>query len=294
MELTALPDSRLDLVDIDGTARGFIMCNRALENILFNRNLVGLPFKRACQAASAQFLRHMEPVVRSFLPDVAELLVLVKGIYYWLHNAYEEVYSENLQMNCVDLSRVSVDSGRVQISVRHLSCDAPVDTLIIGDTIASGATICAAIESYCEERALKRLLVFTICGSGVGARAIARLCQERDIELTIVFGLAVFGLGQNGFDLSFLHPDTVATDDYKERAARMFDGKPVSAVGWDFGSQSQSLRKYRMLCWIEERYWDLDPSSVFEMTEPPNDLALVAKERGAYEDRIPDLGAILP
>jgi hypothetical protein len=94
----------------------------------------------------------------------------------------------------------------------------------------------------------------------------------------------MFGLGQNGFDLSFLHPDTVAREAYKERAQTQFDGRPVSAVGWDFGSQAISPGKYRQLCWIEAEMWGLQGAACLEVAQRPQDLSELGHERAAYAD----------
>lgn len=120
-------------------------------------------------------------------------------------------------------------------------------------------------------------------GSVVGGQAIAAFCRARGIELTLAYGLAAFGLGENGFDLSFLHPDTITSDEYRRRASSIFGGRSVSAAGWDFGSQAQAVRKYQMLCWIEAEQHGLQESSAFQMKEPPVDYRLIRKERFAFQ-----------
>jgi hypothetical protein len=73
-----------------------------------------------------------------------------------------------------------------------------------------------------------------------------------------------------------------------------FYGKPISSAGWDFGTQAQAIKKYRMLSWIESRYWGLENTDVFQEVEPPYDQTLIEKERSAFHEVIPDLSAILP
>ena len=67
----------------------------------------------------------------------------------------------------------------------------------------------------------------------------------------------------------------------------MFSGKPVSSAGWDFGSQAQSTRKYKMLCWIESEYWGLQKSPVFRLKEPKVNNFLVMKENAAFSRLLP-------
>lgn len=282
--------SSLDRVDIPGIDSVFILRNPDLERILFNRSLVGLDFTKACESTSVSFLRHFEPEIRSVMNDLAELILLSKGLYYWLHNAFAEVFLENLQTNFIATQRINVEGGSADIIIPYSNLDVPANNLIIGDTIASGATIKTALSLYQKHHALRKVFVFSMVGSVIGGQAIAAYCKSRGIELTLVYGLAAFGLGKNGFDLSFLHPETVTRDEYRERAARMFGGHPVSAAGWDFGSQAQAIRKYGMLCWLEAQQHGLQESEVFRTKEPPIDGRLIRKERFAYQQDIgPDM-----
>jgi hypothetical protein len=125
--------------------------------------------------------------------------------------------------------------------------------------------------------------VFAIAGSVMGGQAIAKFCSSNGIDLTLAYGLAAFGLGSNGFDLSFLHPDTITNEKYLDHARRVYKDKPISAVGWDFGTQAQATRKYKMLCWLEAEYWGLENDDVFALKEQPSDSRLIEKERAALD-----------
>jgi hypothetical protein len=263
------------------------MSNAALERVLFDRNLIGLDFTQACQEASEAFIEHFSPEFISFGDDVAELVILSKGIYYWMHNAFAAQLGRNLETNFIVTKRSAVSGTSVNIDVPYCDFSVPVQNLVIADTIASGATMVAVLRHYSNFHHLRRVIVFSIAGSATGGRALAAFCREREIGLTIVYGLAAFGLAANGFDLSFLHPDTICPNQqYVRRARDLYEGKPVSAVGWDFGSQAQAIRKYKMLCWIEAEYWGLQHSSLFRVKERVTDLRLVEKEKSAYADRI--------
>jgi hypothetical protein len=281
-------DSRLDAVDIEGISDAYIMSNPALERLLFDRNLIGLEFSELCQEASAAFVEHCGADIVSFGDDVAELVILTKGLYYSLRNAFASRLHRNLEANFIVTKREAVAGTSVKIGVPYCDFSVRARNLIIADTIASGATMVAALRHYCDFQELRRVLVFSIAGTGVGGRVLQAFCRERNIELTIVYGLAAFGLARNGFDLSFLHEDTICLNrEYIRRANEMYEGKPVSCVGWDFGSQSQAIQKYKMLCWIEAEYWGLQHSGIFTAKEPIIDPRLVEKEKAAYADRVP-------
>jgi hypothetical protein len=285
----------MEEIRINGVDKAFIIRNTPLEEVLFNRNLVGLEFTRACEAATTTFLGHFEPELVPLIEEdsLSELMLLSKGLYYWMHNAFAQVFGKNLEINFAATCRVGVSSSLAQVSVPYFNFDAPAENLVIGDVLASGATIATVLSLYLEYHQLKRIFLFSLAGSVIGGQVLAKFCRSRGIDLTLAYSLAAFGLSSNGFDLSFLHPDTITRDEYRERAARVFKGKPVSAIGWDCGTQAQAIRKYKMLCWIEAEYWGLHDSEVFQLTERPVDSRLVQKEYAAFKGCIPSLETLL-
>lgn len=260
----------------------YIIENDWLEKILFDRGCVGLSFTSACRASSTLFFQHFEPELRNRGQDIAELMLLSKGRYYWLHNAFENAFGENLQTNFIAINRNKVMNDKANISISYFNFDAPASELIIGDTVATGASICAAIHAYNQVRKLNHVYVFSIAGTAIGAHRIIEFCRQRNIEVHCAFGLALFGLGKNGFDLSFLDPNTVTREIYKRRAYEMYGECAISAVGWDFGSQSQSLAKYSELCWLEAKQWNLLGSPLLPFQIEPSNLKLIYKEQDAY------------
>lgn len=278
-------DSTAELIETGTNAsRLYLVRNRALESMLFNRNLVGADFRRACLESSRRFIGHLTDEYHP--DDTAELMILSKGVVYQLGDAVVRQSGHNLPLNLVATSRVAVSHESARVEVSYAQMEAPAGTLLIGDTVASGETIVAAVGRYLETHPLKRLYVLSYAGSLGGARRIAAFCSARGVRPTFLYGLAAFGLGLNGFDLSFLHPETVTRRAYVDRAAEQFSGKPVSAVGWDFGSQVVSPRKYRRLCWVEAEVWGLHGSGCLAVAERPENWAELAHERAAYEQAL--------
>lgn len=257
---------------------------------MFDRNVVGVEFARICRAATEAVVWHLRDEFESSTsPDqeeTAELVLLSKGLCYGLSEAYASVTARPLPMNLAATRRQSVSASSATIAVPYSNFDAGGSRLLIGDTVATGATVCSALRAYREKWEVGSVYLFSIAGSTTGAQAIARYCEASAIKLTMVFGLAAFGLADNGFDLAFQHPETIADARYVDRANAAFHGKPVSTVGWDFGSQMQAPRKYRQLCWLERRYWGLEGTDVFRDVEEPTDTnSLVEKEYSAFLSR---------
>ncbi|GII66288.1 hypothetical protein Skr01_63730 [Sphaerisporangium krabiense] len=265
-------------------SRLYVVHNGALERLLFDRNLIGADFRRACLESSRLFLGHLGD---EYQPGrTAELAILSKGLVYQLGEAAVRQSGENLPLNLVATSRVAVSPDTARVEVSYAQFEAPADTLLVGDTVASGATIIAALGRYLESHRLERVYVLSYAGALRGARRITAFCARRGIRATFLYGLAAFGLGLNGFDLSFLHPDTLTRRAYADRAARQFSGKAVSAVGWDFGAQATAPRKYRHLCWVEAEVWGLHGSDCLAVAERPEDWAELSRERAAYADAL--------
>ena len=280
MPLRTVPGSTSQPVDdVPGC---YVIENLPLESILFDRNLLGLPFKQACQTASIYFLEHFRQEILEAPDEVSELLILSKGLYYWLHNSYEQTFARNLPINFIATNRTKVEGDVAEIKVPYHNFDAATPRLIIGDTVASGATVCTALSEYMDQHYLEEVFLFSIAGARVGIKRIATFCDANGIRLHAAAGLALFGLGSNGFDLSFLHPDTHTREEYRVRAREVYGDREISVAGWDFGSQAQAPDKYRMLCWIESEMWGLDEAEVLRERMQPGDYSLVQKERDAY------------
>ncbi len=253
--------------------------NEPLERILFERDLVGLPFRRACFAASRLFLAHLADELAS--TEVAELVILSKGLAYQL-SAAADARGLNQPTHLVAAPRVDVVADDAKVEVPYARLDAGKPVLVIGDTVASGATVVAALEAYGRVHRLERLVLLSYAGSVIGARRIAAFCAGLGVECSILYGLAAFGLGANGFDLSFNHPDTVTADRYRERARGLYGGREVSAVGWDFGSQFMAPDKYRELSWVEARVHGLVDSPQFRHARRPVNPDSLARESAAF------------
>jgi hypothetical protein len=270
---------------IEGLDNVFICENEPLERLLFNRRLAGLDFVRACRESSVLFLKHLAPAIDPYKDDISELMVMTKGYYYWLHNAYELAFNRSLPINFVATNRVGVTEQGVSVRVHFANLDAATGTLIIGDTVASGETICAALEPYISQNSLHRLWVVSYAGTIVGAKRISAFCRARGIDVHFLFGLAAFGLAQNGFDISFLHNETISSQKYLEMAQNRYEGRPISVAGWDFGSQAQAPRKYQTLARVEANYWGMASSPLFPDPIGKIDVKLIEKETAAFRGR---------
>lgn len=284
--IPSIPGSELEELPADPRLPGlYVVHNAALERLLFDRNLIGVPFRRGCLAASRLFVRHVSDEL-DFSGDVSELVILSKGLVYQLGAAVGAETGANLPVNLIATTRVQVAETDARVEVRYTCLDAGGSTLLIGDTVASGATIVRAIDEYRRFHDVQRVFVFAYAGTVIGARRILVFCRSIGVEATVLLGLAGFGLGANGFDLSFLHPQTVTRQGYRTRAEAMFGQRQVSAVGWDFGAQSMAPEKYRRLCWVEAYASGLTGDPAFAVADEPDSIRDLERERAAFPPAI--------
>ncbi len=251
------PDERapvLRRVAIDGLHdETFILESPAVERLLFGRELVGDAFAHECLLASTDFCSMLYD--RLDTADVSELLILNGGRYYGLAAAYGRVVGRPLAVNELKATRHCDDgTWRADISYRHYAYK--TRTLLVGDTVATGVSARVALEDYFSYHVPEEIIFFTICGGIPGARVIAETCARYGVRLTLVFGLAAFGLADDGTDLPFLHPDTVTAPRYLARAAEVYGGKQVCAIG-DWGERGEDPAAYLANWAATKRKWGL-------------------------------------
>jgi hypothetical protein len=281
-----VPDSHARTVTLDEDTEIYLVENQPLEDLLFNRQLVGIEFRQACLRSTQLFLRHILEELTSY--PVAELMILSKGLVYQLGEAFARETGRNLPTNLVATTRVGVEGETAKIDVPYTRFDAEGDRLVVGDTVASGSTLIAALDEYRLHHSLSHVYLLSYAGSALGAKTVMRYCRAHEVELLIMYGLAAFGLGENGFDLSFLHPDTVTSPKYVERARALYHDRQVSAVGWDFGSQMMAPDKYKRLSWVESRLLGVD-EEIFGGVIPISGAEEVWREQDAFKARSGEL-----
>lgn len=281
LELPTSTAMRVD--DVAAGSELYIVQNAPLEALLFDRNTIGIEFRKNCLASTELLLSHLSDELRNE-QSLSELVILSKGLAYQVNAAFAAVIGTNLPMNLISTRRANVvDDVDVEIEVSYSRIDSPTTSLIIGDTIASGATLVSALKSYETNQPIRSVFVLSFAGSLIGAKRVSEYCAGRDIRLKMLYGLAAFGLAPNGFDLSFLDPVTITDDRYRSRCQEQFDGQPVSAVGWDFGSQWMAPDKYRQLCWMEAEKWGLHGHPSLALETRPLDHSLIEGEKAAFE-----------
>jgi len=243
----------------------YILESPALEAFLFDRTVVGVPLLNAARDATTHWLAALwDNGLLTAGDDAAGLTVLTGGLYYGLQPAWQTVFGSLLPENFIGIRRRLDERSRWMADNPYSSFEAPCRTVLVGDTVASGASAAQALRVFGDwgrERGLEQVHFFSACGSRAGARRICQTCAELGLNVTFTHGLAAFGLATQGWqlpdtDLPWLHPDTVTDLRHLRRAETAFRGKPVCAIG-DWGLRCKNPAAYLHEWQAEAAYWHL-------------------------------------
>lgn len=243
----------------------YILESPALEAFLFDRTVVGIPLLNAARDATTHWLAALHA---ANLLDTEEhtvgLTILTGGLYYGLQSAWQTVFATLLPENFIGIKRQL--NGRNQWYAEHqyISFESPGRVGLVGDTVASGASLSQGIRAFAQwakPHGLRQMHFFSACGSRIGGQRILHTCAELGLHATFTHGLAAFGMSEAGWrlpdtDLPWVHPDTVALPCHLDHAREVFRGKPVCAIG-DWGMRCKNPKAY-LREWREEAmYWGL-------------------------------------
>jgi hypothetical protein len=247
-------------------ARTYILESPALESYLFDRTVVGIPLLNAAREATVHWLAALRDN-KLLTPDenVASLTILTGGLYYGLQPAWQTVFGSLLPENFIGIKRHLNKRNQWFADYHYVSFEAPCETILVGDTVASGASVSQGIRAFADwaiPRGLKQVHFFSECGSRVGGKRILETCEKLGLDASFTHGLAAFGMSERGWqlpdtDLPWLHPDTLTQPHYHRRAEIAFQGKPVCAIG-DWGMRCKNPKAYLHEWRKEAAYWKLE------------------------------------
>lgn len=243
----------------------YILESPALEAFLFDRTVVGVPLLNAAREATTHWLAALRDRGRLLADDnVAGLTILTGGLYYGLQPAWQTVFGSLLPENFIGIKRHLDERNQWFADYHYVSFEAPCRTVLIGDTVASGASVSQGLRAFADwgrAHGLEQVHFFSACGSRVGGQRIRQACVDLGLKATFTHGLAAFGMAEHGWqlpdtDLPWLHPDTISQPHHLQRAELAFQSKPVCAIG-DWGLRCKNPKAYLKEWHEEAAYWQL-------------------------------------
>jgi len=183
--------------------------------------------------------------------QICELVLISGGFYYHLARSFHHVFDQSLPAGFIGVRRVLGKNPRAVISYDNLEAVPDNSLTIIGDTIATGATLVDSIRYYLTKTPkVKKILIFTIAGATKGAQELAQL--EKEIQrrygtkLYVFFSDGLFGLSENQTDMFYCHPEAKIAPESLAAADKEL-GKVLVArmcVIWDWGQRNKSPVKH--------------------------------------------------
>ncbi|MHA1911921.1 MAG: hypothetical protein ACTSYA_09515 [Candidatus Kariarchaeaceae archaeon] len=161
------------------------------------------------------------------LCSLAEVVPLSGSLTYDLSNAFYDLFGLPLKRNFVGIRRKQESNGEWSVETSYTNFEGlteDVETVLIGDTIATGVTLSELIKMIHEKmNKPMKFIIISIAGTLDGARRLVRLENELNVkfpgtELWCLFTEVYFGLNENGTDMPINHPDSIACEELKKEA----------------------------------------------------------------------------
>ncbi len=240
----------------------YIIVNPSSQKIHFNPTITDFElYKLAteCNETFLKFVRKLGLFKGVKAKNVCELILVSGGFYYHLNQAFYNVFGYSLPAGFIGVRRVLGDKPRGVISYDNLEAVPENSVVIIGDTIATGATLIDSIHYFLKKpRKVKKIIIFTIAGALPGARQLAKLEKEikrkYGTDLYVFFSDGIFGLAKNQTDMHYFHPDSILPAKSRlaaQKSLGQFLGERLCVI-WDWGQRNKDsmghLREVIKVC----------------------------------------------
>jgi hypoxanthine-guanine phosphoribosyltransferase len=215
--------------DPELSERCILIGSKSAQEILTNHFLVSTPLVFLSREAVKDCIRFFFTIQdESYrLSQIVDVVPLSGSLTYDVYNAFYECFQQPLQRNFIGIRRYQKPSGIWDTEVSYTNFEGlpnNTEVVLIGDTIATGATITQIIGLVqAQLQTAVTFVVISIAGSLVGARRLVKL--EKTLQSTFpgteiwcLFTEAYFGLEANGTDMPILHPETISTENLKRLA----------------------------------------------------------------------------
>lgn len=229
------------------------------REILYNPQLAGIALQRAMERVSPIFV---EIATKKALRgqkrgDVAELVLLAGGLYYFLAKGFRDVHGYSIPQCFLGVKRQRVEGSAgdfVAVSKYENFESLPKNAcIIIGDTIATGSTLVESLGKLenimeAEGAKLNKLVVCSLACASAGARKLRELekrMKERnpEFELYLIVAEGLFHLMPDGTDMRFLREDSIlpeSTREYTLEKYGEFLGKEMKCAVFDWGTRCKN------------------------------------------------------
>jgi hypothetical protein len=201
--------------------------------------------------------------------NITELIFLAGGLYYQLNHGFKKKFGAAIPQCFLGIKRQRVEGsdGAFTAVATYENFESLPDnaTVIIGDTIATGATLQKGIYHLLDALetkgyGLENLVVCSLACSVNGARLMKEIEKrvKRDFPNANVYLFVaeqLFHLMPDGTDLRFLYDDAVMPEETRKRTLDVYGdflGKEMKCAVFDWGTRCKNPIKHHreFLEWV--------------------------------------------
>jgi hypothetical protein len=230
----------------------YIIESPSALTILLKPWIVGSRLADAARASTVEFLhiayRFVPELASATFEEVTEVVPLAGALYYSMAEAFEVAFGETINRCFVGASRNLTPTGWItELSYENFEALSDHPVIIIGDTIATGGTIERIIDATISRSDnIQAIIIYSIAGGILGAIRLKQISQRVNIPIYSFFSNAIFGVEENGTDMPWLHPGTIASKTNREIAKSTYGSilaRRWCSI-WDWGDRSKHPLKH--------------------------------------------------
>jgi len=281
----------------------YIICSDEGSGILLRPHIAGKELQDRMEKVAEIF---MDAAGRLALKgkkqgNITELIFLAGGLYYQLNHGFKKNFNAAIPQCFLGIKRQRVEGseGAFTAVATYENFESLPDnaTVVIGDTIATGATLQQGIYHLLDaldskSYKLDNLVVCSLACSVTGARLMKEV-EKRvkrdfpDANVYLIVAEGLLHLMPDGTDLRFLYDDAVMPDEARERVLSEYGpqlAREMKCAVFDWGTRCKNpLKHYReFLEFVEEMKksgMDAKADSVMERMEKETKAALAQFEK---------------
>ncbi len=241
----------------------YILSSDDSAHILFRPYLAGKQLQDRMENVAEKMIRAAnKTVLAGKKPEnITELIFLAGGLYYQMNQGFKKVYERALPQCFLGIKRQKIEGkeGGFTAVATYENFESLPDnaTVIIGDTIATGATLQKGIYHLFEALAVRKqkitdLIVFSLACSVEGAKKMKEIEErmKRDFPGSKVHFFVceqLFHLMPDGTDMRFLYDDSIMPDEFRSKVVNEFGeelGHNMKCAVFDWGTRCKNPIKH--------------------------------------------------
>lgn len=241
----------------------YVLCADEISRILYRPHIAGKELQDGMDRVSEVFVdaMHRQALAGKSMSRISEMVFLAGGLYYKLNHGFKKRFGMAIPQCFLGIKRQRVEGsgGRFTAVATYENFESLPDqaTIIIGDTIATGATIQKGIFHLFDAMAVRKLkleslIVCSLACSVEGARLLKDVQKrmERDFpgsSLHLFVAEELFHLMPDGTDLRFLYDDALMPQETRDRILKTYGGylgKEMKCAVFDWGTRCKNPIKH--------------------------------------------------